>query len=63
MKIKFDASGPSKIEVLMNPGDVLEVGPELGERLLAASPQLRAQAKPPSPPPEKPAKKGKGKIK
>ncbi len=65
MKIKFDASAPSTIAVLMNPGDELEVNPELGERLLATSPQLRAEAtKPqPRPPAEKPAKKGKGKVK
>lgn len=59
MKIMFNASGPSRIEVLLKPGDQLDVNPELGSWLLAASPQLREVA--PAPKAKaKAAGKGKG---
>lgn len=56
MKLKLNASGPTRIEVLLEPGDQLDVNPELGARLLAASPQLE-EAKPPPPKPKAAAKK------
>ncbi len=57
MKLIYDASGPSRIEVLLNPGDELDVNPDLGKRLLAASPQLR-DSKPAPKARTKPAGKG-----
>ncbi len=59
MKIMFDASGPARIEVLLEPGDELDVNPDLGARLLVASPQLR-EAKPAAKAKPGKAKKGKG---
>ncbi|KKM74242.1 hypothetical protein LCGC14_1402340 [marine sediment metagenome] len=41
MKIILNSKSPIRIEVLLNPGDELEVSPELGSRLLGASPNLR----------------------
>ena len=60
MKIKLNASSPTRIEVLLNPEDELVVSPELGARLLAASPNLREQ-KPKRKPRPKPAAKPTGK--
>lgn len=57
MKVTYDASAPTRIEVLLNPGDELEVSPELGARLLAANPQMRGTV--PPPPKAEPKESGK----
>jgi hypothetical protein len=51
MKLTFNASSPTRIEVLLNPGDVLEVNPELGARLQRASGSL-VPVKAPKPKPK-----------
>lgn len=61
MKILFNSKSPTRIEVLLNPADELEVSPELGARLQAANPQLVEAPKKKLA--EKLAGKGKGKGK
>lgn len=39
MKLTFNGSGPTKIEILIRPGDRLEANDELSRRIAATSPQ------------------------
>ena len=41
MRIKYNATSPGRVELILRPGDEFDVNVKLGERLKAASPKLQ----------------------